>query len=75
MFIEDLVEISLVGIVDAYIHLKNVQREGNIQRLKKVKEHTVNEIINTLFIAKSKSDTEGLTFKELNKKFDNDKWV
>jgi disulfide oxidoreductase YuzD len=74
-FIEDIVEISCEGIVDGYIRLKDVKRDGMINKFKTIKPEIVNKFIQILFFNKNEQRSGGLTFNELNKKFDEDKFI
>jgi hypothetical protein len=74
-FINDMFEISCIGLVDAYIRLKNVKRDGYINKLRSFKDKTVDNVIDNLFFSKDTSASEGLTFKDLNKMFEEDKFL
>lgn len=74
-FIDDIVDISIIGLVDAYNHLKNVQREGYMNKIRKFKEQTSAALIRSIFISKKKDSTDGITFKDINDKFEKDRWV
>lgn len=74
-FISDLVEISVEGIVDCYIKLKNVKRDGYLNRLRESKPHVVKLIIKNLFFNKDPQKTGSLSFDEVNKKFSEEKFM
>jgi hypothetical protein len=79
-FISHIFDIACVGLVDAYIKFKNVQRDGYLVKLRDFKEQTCERIVNTLF-APMKNEkvkatkSEGITFQELNKRFDNNPYL
>lgn len=74
-FIGDLFDIACIGLVDSYIKIKNVQREGHLQKIRNFKEKAMENLIASVFLNKSKTASDGLTFKDLNEKFENDKFL
>lgn len=74
LFIQELVDIACVGIVDCYNKLKNIQRDGYLNKLRTVKEHVVKQILKDLFSVQKTSKAGALSFEDLNKKFSNDKY-
>lgn len=69
-FVGDLYDIATIGLVDTFIKIKNVTRQGFLQKLRNHKEQAVERCIEELFKSKNKSDSEGLGFKQLNEKFE-----
>jgi hypothetical protein len=73
-FCSDMFDVACVGLVDAYVKLKNVKRDGYLQRLRQFKEKCIEKIADKLIEDKNAQASEGLTFNDLNRKFENDPW-
>jgi hypothetical protein len=69
-FVEDVVEVACVGIPQCYLSVKNENKEGLIKNLKEVQADAVKRIIADLFETKDKNESAGLSFDDLNKKFE-----
>jgi hypothetical protein len=69
-FVEDVIEVATVGIPQCYLSVKKEEKEGLIKNLKDVQADALKRIIGDLFQTKSKTESAGLSFDELNKKFE-----
>lgn len=69
-FVEDVIEVATVGIPQCYLSVKKEEKEGLIKNLKDVQADALKRIIADLFQTKSKTESAGLSFDELNKKFE-----
>jgi hypothetical protein len=74
-FVEDLVDISCELIVNSFRKVKSVKSEKEISKFSSIKSEIVKSLITNLFYNKNDQRSGGLTFNELNKKFDDDKFL
>jgi hypothetical protein len=74
-FISDLIDISCVGIPKMFSNYKNIpQRQSCLQDLDLYKNDLVEFVIDNLYTNK-KVKNESLTFENLNKKFEDFKYL
>lgn len=74
-FITSLVDIASDGIVDCYNRLKNVKRDGYLNKMKSVKENMITAIITHLFTNVKNQKIVGLSFDDVDKKFAVDRYI
>jgi hypothetical protein len=69
-FVEDVVDVSCVGIPDCYTKMRVNAQEGMINKFVEFKDEIVKKLIKALFTTKDIRKSGGLTFEEINQKFD-----
>jgi hypothetical protein len=74
-FVEDLVDISCELIVKSFKQVKSVKSDKEIMKFSSIKSQIVKNLIENLFYNKNDQRSGGLSFNELNKKFDDDKFL
>jgi hypothetical protein len=74
-FIEDIVDIACVGIIDCYTKMKINASTGMMVKFATIKTEIVDSLIKNLFFSKNQQRAGGLTFDEVNAKFGEDKFL
>jgi hypothetical protein len=74
-FIDDIVEISCEVLVNLFREIKGSNHEKEIFKFASIKPQITRMLIQNLFYQKNDAKSGGLTFNELNKKFENDKFI
>jgi hypothetical protein len=76
-FLYDIFDISAIFLVDSFVHIKDFKKqESLLLKIKNYKEKTCESILENLYYDWStKKPLDGLTFKEINKKLENDKFI
>jgi hypothetical protein len=74
-FIDDIVDVACVGVVDCYIKFKQIPREGFLFKLRDLKKEIAEIIIKSFFKTDLKQKSSLLTLEALNKLFSEDKFL
>lgn len=74
-FVEDLFEVSCIGIVDSFRRAKRIQIQKESTKFSSIKPVVIKSLVKQLFYNKIEQKSGSLTFTELNKKFDLDKFI